>query len=712
MYGPLLFLLMLSLSYSYGQTYDYPKFPAKPVTENIFGTTVTDPYRNMESVKDSTVQNWFGHQEKLTKSILDTLSTVSQFYEAIQSANAKTLSWANRVRLDEKGSIFYTKQPENELPFKLFMADKKGNNEKLLLNPENYNSDIGDYRIDDLKPSWNGEYVAVSLSKSGDFSSELFVIECASGKVVSDTLTHLAPSKFNGIHWLPDSSGFTYTYFPIITKGQKGFKENSYARLHIIGKKQEEDSNIFGNTIDTPIKRELFPATKVSSSNSKYILGYAAAASPYYDTYFATIESVRSGVPDWKLLHKADWKVLGGQGQFIGDRYYFMSAKWKENFGIYYIDMKNIDFSSPTIVVDGHAERVINDFVPTKNGIYFTVYENGVRAELQYKSGKTTRKVSIPGDAGKIVLKSNINIHGNKILIECSGWATDLMRYTIDDGAISQQIELVPIPLYPEFNALIVEELEIEGHDGAMVPLSLIYNSARRKRASMPTLLIAYGAFGTNQSPFFSPSRLAWVAQGGMLAIAHIRGGGEKGQDWHDAGKKETKKNSWKDIISSAAYMISKGYTDNRSIALYGRSAGGIAGGMAINQRSDLFRVFLGDVPKLNPTRSTAGSYRNSTYLEYGAIENPKEAPFLIAMDPYLNIKENKKYPAVLLSPSSKDNRIDLWESGKYIARLQQANTSENPTLLDVRTGGHSVTPRMVKARLFGFAWWQIQLRR
>ncbi len=708
----LIFLLVVSCSS--GQISTYPSFEAEPTTENIFGVEVVDTYRNMEAVKDSSVITWFKEQERLASSILDTLTEVSEFKNDTKDANNKTLSWANKVSLDEKGRMFYTRQPENEYPFKLFTADQNGKNERLLLNPEQYRPDKGKYKIDFLRPSWDGKYVAVSLSRSGDFSSELFVLERSSGGVVSDTLQNVAPGKFLGIQWLPDNSGFSYLYFPVVKNGSDGFKQDSYSRLHTIGQMQEEDPNIFGKDIGIPIEGHLFPTTKICSSESKYIFGHFGGAAIFYDTYYASIESISKGKPEWKYMYSADEKILGASGELVGKKYYYQSSKTDENYGIYYVNMNEPDFTNPYMVVKGHSRLVIDNFVPTQSGIYYTTYENGVRAELQFKNGGGVKTVSIPVNSGRIKMKSQVNVKDDDILIETEGWATDLMRYKVSKGKVSKQIILAPIPLYPEFESLQVEEIEIIAHDGELVPVSLVYNSNNtRDKSNMPTLLTAYGAYGNDQSPYFSPTRLTWVAKGGMLAIAHVRGGGEKGQDWHDAGRKDTKENSWKDLISVAEYIIEEGYTNPDSIALYGRSAGAITCGMAINIRPDLFTVFIGDVPYLNPVRATAGSYKKSSYLEFGDIENSKEAPYLIGMDPYLNIKDKTDYPAVMLSPSAKDNRLDLWESGKYIARLQKVSTSGNPILLDVQANaGHSGSSRVRTSRLMGFAWWQINRRK
>ena len=226
----------------------------------------------------------------------------------------------------------------------------------------------------------------------------------------------------------------------------------------------------------------------------------------------------------------------------------------------------------------------------------------------------------------------------------------------------------------------------------------------------MPAIIRSYGSYGHSIEPHYDRMLLSWITLGGIYAIPHIRGGGEKGKIWHDAGKKENKSNSWKDLIAATEYLIDQGYTTKTKTILLSESAGAISQGMAAIERPDLFRVFLARVPLLNPTRLKSGSHEQTSYTEFGDIDNPEEVEALVAMDPYYNLSGEIPFPSTLILAAGNDDRIDLWESGKFIAKLQNSARSSNPYLLKViQDWGHDSISARAYAEMFGFALQHIE---
>ena len=209
-------------------------------------------------------------------------------------------------------------------------------------------------------------------------------------------------------------------------------------------------------------------------------------------------------------------------------------------------------------------------------------------------------------------------------------------------------------------------------------------------------------------SPFFSPIYLDWIAQGGVLVFPHVRGGGEKGETWHTQGMKTLKHNSWKDLIASTKALIDLKITEKGRIARYTESAGGITAGMAVNERPDLFTSFIAKVPRLHPLGLERATTSSTSYLEYGSIRDSLEFTGLLKMDPYLNLNSKAIYPATLILPSYDDDRIPLWDNGKYMAALQKNNIGNSPTLLDIDYDyGHDNAYNdyvMGYSRIFSFA--------
>ena len=223
--------------------------------------------------------------------------------------------------------------------------------------------------------------------------------------------------------------------------------------------------------------------------------------------------------------------------------------------------------------------------------------------------------------------------------------------------------------------------------------------------------MYVYGAYGESMSPFFSPTYLDWVKQGGILAFPHVRGGGEKGEEWHIQGMKTLKYNSWKDLIACTKSLIKMGYTRKGLVSLYTNSAGGITAGMAVNECPELYSSFIAEVPRFHPFGLESSTMSSSTsYIEYGTVKDSLECRGLVRMDPYLNLSANKYYPATLIMPSNSDDRIPLWDSGKYIAKLQKYNKAKTPILMDIDyDSGHENALSYdasidLNARIFSFA--------
>ena len=688
---------------------NYPSINKVAVTDVYHGLSVTDDYRNLEDLQDSTVRNWFNKQGALTNSIFDTISVINELKRKFKDIDNRTETWAKNLKQDEIGNLYYLKRPIGEYVFKVFKKDVNGEVMELFSPSEFRPEDQKNYEINYLQPSWNGRYLVLSINTRGSFSSEIVILDLSSEKLLDYTISNVAPNLFHGVQWLPSNDAFTYLFFPVVDKTKKGYKINSESVLHRVGQKNSRIP-IFGNETGIKMDPTFFPVTKISSSKNNYIIGYVANVDRFHDAYYSDIKSLESGRPKWKKLYSIEDKVLYNEGILRGNRYYYISPKFRNNYQILSVDMNNINFKNPTVESVAPSEEVVNDFSLDSDGLYYTSTKNGVDVSLHYLSkDKKSSEIEMPFEVGNIVLSPN-SLVDKGIHIECDGWSVDLMRYLVIGTEIKDQVVLAKIPEFPEFKSIKVEELEVKSHDGKMVPVSLIYDSRRPRNGNLPTMIVSYGAYGSNQSPYFSPLRLAWIARGGVISIAHIRGGGEKGEDWHKEGQKANKSNSWKDIISVTEYLIKEGITSEEKTILYSRSAGAISSGMAMINRPDLFKVFVSRVPFINPSRSSAGSYKKSSYLEFGDIENPQEAKFLLGMDPYLNLKRNVNYPAAMISPSAKDDRLDLWESGKFIARLQEYSTSGLPILLDVDlNSGHSKSSTETIAKIFGFATWVVE---
>ena len=406
-------------------------------------------------------------------------------------------------------------------------------------------------------------------------------------------------------------------------------------------------------------------------------------------------------------------KVKSSNNLFVGDDFIFMSGKDADNFQLASVNINTLNFNAPKILFKEKEDEVIETYSVNKDAIYVSTSKFGIEANLYKVQDNKTTKINLPKKAGRISL-SNKSIHFNDLWISISGWTSSNERYKYDneketftEAYLTDKIE------YPEFENIVVEEISVPSHDGASVPLSIIYNKNIKKDGSNPSFFYGYGAYGDGISPFFSPIFLQYVKEGGILCIPHVRGGGEKGEAWRLAGFKANKPNTWKDLIACVKYMVENKYTSKERTAIYSGSAGGIMVGRAMTERPDLFAAVISEAGVLNPIRmETQPGAGGSNIREFGTVTDSTECMALIEMDAYLHVKDSTDYPATYLTVGMNDPRVVPWESGKFAARLQNTNSLKKPVFLyaDFDTGHSGGSGKKVYeewGNVFAFALWQ-----
>jgi prolyl oligopeptidase len=267
--------------------------------------------------------------------------------------------------------------------------------------------------------------------------------------------------------------------------------------------------------------------------------------------------------------------------------------------------------------------------------------------------------------------------------------------------------------VYPDaYNELVVEEVEVKGHDGVMIPLSIIYKKGIKKDGANVCFMRSYGAYGSSATPYFSTLYNALVTKGVVYAVPHVRGGGEKGEAWYKGGFKTTKPNTWKDFISCADYMIAQGFTQSSKLSGMGTSAGGILISRAITERPELFAAAINNVGTSNKMRGEFSANGPVNVPEFGTVKDPIEAKALYVMDGMQHVVDRVNYPAVINVAGWTDSRVVAWQPGKFAAALQNATASNKPVLMKVNyDNGHFTEDREVTwanfADQFAFVMWQ-----
>ncbi|WP_109851916.1 prolyl oligopeptidase family serine peptidase [Aquimarina sp. AU58] len=708
----LIFMILMSCQNTSKILNGPPITPKKEIVDEYFGETIIDSYRNLENLKDSTVINWFHKQQEYSQAVLNRISKKYDLAQKLQKASSRGDYKVKSSRITSAGEYFFLKQNSGENVFMLYHKKSfDAEKEILLYDPTKYKSDLGySYIINYIKPSWDGKKIAISLSKEGEEVSEVIVMDVATKVISPKIITNCDPSGLNGIHWLYDNSGFIYQYLPVIDINDKNFYLNTVAAYYEIGTDPKAITELFSktNNPEIDIRSEDFPYVSGHSNQGKYIFASIAGVNVYEDTFYAKATEIKKQKFIWTPLFKKTDKIK----LFVieNDEIIYLTAKGASNFQICKTSIINPDFENPEILVKEKEDRSILDFEYRKEGLFFTTLKNGVESRLFVINDSIEKEITLPIASGKSFVAS----YGENFYVSTQGWTSPyrLYKYDIIEETFTKA-NLSPSVNYEEYRDIVVKELEVSSYDGKKVPLSIIYKKSTLLNSKNPTILLGYGSYGASYTPFFSTAFLTWISEGGILAVTHVRGGGEKGDAWHKAGFKTTKKNTWKDAIACTEYMINEKYTSSNHTIIYGISAGGIMVGRAITERPDLFKVAIGVVPSINLLRSEFQVNGPNNIKEFGTIKDSIEFKALLEMDAYQHIKKGGNYPATLFLTGIKDQRVVAWDPGKFIAKLQEFNGSSKPILLKVDfNSGHGVNDSDQKyneemADIFSFAFWQ-----
>ena len=687
---------------------------SKPVTEDYFGIKVVDEFRNFENLKDPSVINWMQSQTNYSDSVLNKIPNKEYYVNKRIEFDQRQSFSVDRINITENDFCFYLKKRADENTAKLYYRKGFQSTETEIFNPENYNPKSDKkYIINYIKPNYDGSKVAIALTESGKEISEIIIYDLESHKILPDLVTNCWPTNGGGISWLPDNNSFIYLQFPVTDPNSDLFMKNMQAVVYKIGQNPKELNVILSkkNNPNLKINLEDYPIVKLPTKESQYLFGYIAGATNFNDTYYQPASLINKQ-NQWKLLFSKEEKIDG----FIvkNDSIIFISEKNGAN-AIYCTSLKSPDFKNLKLIIPSIPNEVINGLYQIKDGFVFSSSKNGVEVKLYLYQNNKIENLILPFPSGDITVTTQNN-ESNDFWINCTGWKNDNERFKFD--SITKKFtpeNLASIVEYPEFKDIIVKEITVKSHDGLDIPLSLIYKKDLPKDKRNPLLIDAYGAYGINNSPFLDMTFMLWALKGGIVAIAHVRGGAEKGESWHLGGFKDTKPNSWKDLISCAEYMISENYTSADKIAIWGQSAGGITVGRAMTERPGLFKVAIITAGIVNSLRIEAMPNGLNSVKEFGSKNIESEFKALYEMDAYHHIKKNIKYPATFITTGINDPRVAPWMPVKFAAKLQTDNTANNPILLKVDyKGGHGGRDLLLKQKylnlsdVFAFAFWQL----
>ncbi|MEZ0006786.1 prolyl oligopeptidase [Flavobacterium sp. 28YEA47A] len=708
-------LLAIGITFSansFGQTKP-PKAPSVPATDDYFGIKIEDKYRNLEDLKNEQTLNWMKGQAEYTNSILGSIPGRQHIIDELTSIGNRTTESIGALLILEDGTYFYLKTRPSDQVAKLYKRNGLKGKETLIFDPENYQKNGKDiFNISTFSPNKSGKLLSVNISKNGGEMSEMILINMADNKILPEKIDKL---RFGGANWLKDGNSFLYIQSPTEDIHDMNAQMDIVTKIHVMGTDVSKDKILFSKAMypELNILTEEIPFVSYDiDSDLLFFMPYTVDQNQ--KVFMAPGSDLNKKKINWKLLtdRKDEVKNFAISEKDI----YMYTTLNAPKFKVIKTSIANPNLATATLVIPEDNDLNLNSPIITKDGIFYTRTKNGVESKLYFTDfeGKKHKEIATPKKAASIFVSARSNKFSD-VWIVTTGWTTkgERYRYDLKKNTFTRE-QLSTIIDYPEFENFEVEELMVRSYDGVEVPLSIIYKKGIKKDKSNPVLFYGYGAYGSSITPSFNPQLLLWVERGGILAVAHVRGGGELGEKWHLAGQKTTKPNTWKDVIACTEYMINQGYTNPTKTAIYSRSAGGIFVGRAITERPDLYAAAIPGVGSMNTVRGENTPNGPANIAEFGTMKVESEAKALIEMDSYLHLKDGVKYPATLTTAGFNDPRIIVWSPAKFAARLLEANASNKPTLLKVDyEAGHFGGVSKVKsyeeiADVLSFAFWQV----
>jgi prolyl oligopeptidase len=678
--GSLLCLAGVAGAAAAGSGLSYPPAERGNVVDTYHGVQVPDPYRWMEDIDSPQTRAWVEAEAKLSSDYLAAIPARDRI-----AARMRKIWNFERWSAPEKFGKhwFYAHNDGLQNQSVIYVTDNPKARGKVLLDPNTLSKD-GTVALRETAISDDGRYYAYALSDAGSDWQIWHVRDVATGKDLPDELRW---SKAGGGSWRKDGSGFYYTVYDAPKEGEKLKAANQYEKLyfHKLGTPQSADTLVYTRS-DSP---DWFVGGIVTD-DGRYLVIQANDGDQVQNTVLVQDLSA----PDSKIVEvipKPDnvYNVIGN----IGSTLYVLTDDGAPKYRIVAIDLANPAKDHwQTVVPEGKDTLDVASLVGHQ--LIAQYLQDAHSAVRRYApDGKLLGEVQLPGLGtaggflGKLDDKETYYTYGS---------------YTTPDSVFhldlaSGKSSLWHAPKLAGFKSEDYQSTQVfyQSKDGTRVPMIITARKGVKLDGSNPTILYGYGGFNISYVPNFTPAVATWMQLGGVYAVANLRGGGEYGRAWHEAGMKTHKQNVFDDFIAAAEYLIDQKWTSSKRLAIYGRSNGGLLIGAVTEQRPDLFAAVVPQVGVMDMLRFRDFTVGKGWESDYGSVENEDEFKALLAYSPYHNVKAGVNYPPMLILTGDHDDRVYPAHSFKFAAAMQHADPDGNPILIriDLRSGHGSGKP-------------------
>ncbi|SFC90328.1 prolyl oligopeptidase family serine peptidase [Pseudoalteromonas denitrificans] len=676
----------------------YPKTKKGKVVDTYFDTQVADPYRWLENDMSAETASWVKAQNKLT---FDYLSQIP--YRDKLKASLKKLMDYEKVGapFKEGDYTYFYKNDGLQNQYVVYRQKGKGKVE-VFLDPNTFSED-GTTSLAGLSFSKDGSLAAYQISEGGSDWRKVIILDVKTKKQIEETLVDV---KFSGISWL-GNEGFYYSSYDKPKGSELSAKTDQHKLyFHKLGTPQKDDVLAFGG-VDSE-KHRYVDGTVTEDNN--YLLVSASVSTSGNKLFIKDLNKKDSPLVSILDHTDSDTYILDNDGSKL----YLVTNLNTPNKKVI-----TVDASKPTpenwVDLIPETENVLS--VSTGGGYIFAKYMVDAISKVKQldKNGKLIREIELPGVGTARGFKGKTD--DETLYYSFTNYKTPGTTFALD---VTKGESDIYRKSSAKFDSSLYESNQVfyTSKDGTKIPMIITHKKGIKLDGSNPTILYAYGGFNVSLTPRFSPTRAAWMEQGGIYAVANLRGGGEYGKKWHKAGTQLQKQNVFDDFIAAAEFLIDEKYTSTSKLAVNGGSNGGLLVGAVMTQRPELFSVALPAVGVLDMLRYHTFTSGAGWAYDYGTADQSKEMfNYLKAYSPVHNVKEGVKYPATMVTTGDHDDRVVPAHSFKFAAQLQAKQAGNNPTLIRIETNaGHGAgtpTSKIIEqyADIYGFTLYNMGIK-
>ncbi len=661
------------------QALKYPETKKEDVVDNYHGTVVPDPYRWLEDQNGAATAAWVAAENAVTLPYLAALPE----RESIRQRLTQLWNYPRYgTPFEEGGQYFYYYNSGLQNQSVLYTQKSLRDSARVLIDPNTLSTD-GTVALSSVAIAPNGRLAGYGIATSGSDWNEFRVRDVATGQDLGD---HIKWAKFSGMTWLKNNRGFLYSRYPEPAEDQKlkAALANQMLYYHELGTPQSQDKLVYAR----PDQPSWFIGGDVTDDGRYLLISISENTDPKNRLYYIDLKNPQQpdlSAPVVKLIDNNDfgYNVVGNDGPV----FYVITNHEAPKQKIIAIDTRNpAPANWKTLVAE--SEHVMQSAQMAGNRFFVRYLADAQsRVRMFAVDGKSLGELELPGIGSVGGLSGDRDRNELFYTFTSFLYPTTVFRYDIATGRneVFRRPEL-------SFDASAYETKQVfyTSKDGTRVPMFITHKKGIALDGNNPTYLYGYGGFNISMTPSFSVPNLVWLEMGGVFAMPNLRGGGEYGDAWHEAGTRERKQNVFDDFIAAAEYLVRERYTSPARLAIGGGSNGGLLVGATMTQRPDLFAVAFPDVGVLDMLRYHKFTVGWAWASDYGSSDDPAAFKYLRAYSPLHNLKAGVCYPATMVTTADHDDRVVPGHSFKFAATLQAAQSCDKPTLIRIETkAGH-----------------------